>query len=391
MRRLLTAVAIIAIVACSDSPSSPTPSSTSPASPTVPTSTTTTASTASTASGDSTSPDTTVPPAPLESLAYQLVTEMSFPIGLFPDHPGDRDIVLSRGGQVADLATGEILLDISAQTRTDGERGLLAGLVGPEEFGSLLYLHYSDRNGATVVSSFERAGAGFDPASEQVLFTVAQPASNHNGGGLDLVDGALYLGLGDGGGANDRFENGQNFETLLGGIVEIDLETGDSHLWAGGLRNPWRIWIDEPSQQMIIADVGQNQLEEVSIVPMDDQFRNFGWPVMEGLSCFATSTCDRTGLTLPVYEVSHSDSGTCSITGGVTYWGQAIPEIAGHYFFSDLCGGWLRSLAVSPPFAVTDWTDQVGTAGQVVSFGTDRMGEMYVLTTDRILQVVPQR
>ena len=334
---------------------------------------------------------TTTTLAPLQGLAYEPVATAGFPMALIPDPGGDRDLVLTRAGLVSDLATGDVVLDISARTRTDGERGLLWGVVGPAELGNVLFLHYSDGNGDTTVSRFERAASGFDVDSERILFQADQPASNHNGGGLVYADGFLYLGLGDGGGANDQFGQGQNFDTLLGGIVRIDPESGEADLWAGGLRNPFRIWFDEPSGTLAIADVGQNALEEVSIVVVDEQFRNFGWPITEGFSCFQASNCDTAGITQPVLDISHGDAGTCSITGGVTYRGSAIPEIAGEYFFSDFCGGWLRSVPVEAPHEVSDWTSDVGVPGQVVGFGTDRAGEMYVLTTGEILKVVAQR
>ena len=351
-----------------------------------PPTTTTDAPTSTTASTT-----TTTTPAPLQGLAYEQVATSGFPMALIPDAAGDRDLVLTRAGLVSDLATGEVVLDISAKTRTDGERGLLWGVVGSAELGEALFLHYSDGNGATTVSRFERTADGFDVDSELILLQVDQPASNHNGGGLVFADGLLYLGLGDGGGADDQFGQGQNFDTFLGGIVRIDPESGEADLWAGGLRNPFRIWFDEPSGTLAIADVGQNELEEVSIVPVDDQFRNFGWPITEGFSCFRSANCDTTGITQPVLDISHGDAGTCSITGGVTYRGSAIPEIAGQYFFSDFCGGWLRSVTVEAPHDVTDWTPDIGVPGQVVGFGTDRAGEMYVLTTGEILKVVPHR
>jgi glucose/arabinose dehydrogenase len=335
-------------------------------------------------------PTTTTLPA-LGGLAYEAVATAAFPMAVIPDVIGERDLVLTRAGRVSDLATGDLVLDISSKTRTDGERGLLSGLIGPGELGDALFLHYSDGNGNTVVSRFERQSSGFDPASEQILFRQDQPAGNHNGGGLQFSDGRLYLGLGDGGGANDQFGQGQDFETFLGGIVEIDPVSGSATLWAGGLRNPYRFWIDPDSATIAIADVGQNLLEEVSIVPLDDQFRNFGWPITEGFSCFSASDCDTTGITAPVLDIAHGDAGTCSITGGVTYRGQAIPEVAGQYFFSDYCGGWLRSVGVAEPHTVTDWTGDVGVPGNVVGFGTDRSGEMYVLTTSEILKVIAER
>lgn len=393
-RAVVLAFLALVVASCSDSTSDDIvqPMTTNTvAGDTVAPTTAATNTTADPATSTTAPPVPTTAPAPLQSLAYEQVATAGFPMALIPDPAADRDLVLTRAGLVSDLATGDVVLDISARTRTDGERGLLWGVVGPVELDGALFLHYSDGNGDTTVSRFERTASGFDPESERILLQVDQPAGNHNGGGLIYADGYLYLGLGDGGGANDRFGHGQDFDTLLGGIVRIDPESGEAELWAGGLRNPFRIWFDEPSGTLAIADVGQNALEEVSIVPLDDQFRNFGWPITEGFSCFQTSNCDTAGITQPVLDVSHGDAGTCSITGGVTYRGSAIPEIAGQYFFSDYCGGWLRSVTVESPSDVTDWTADVGVPGQVVGFGTDRTGEMYVLTTGEILKVVGQR
>lgn len=394
MKRITFLVATALVVAaCSDPVSDATvqPVTTTTVDTVVESAAESTTTTPDAASTTAMPPTTTIASEPLLGLAYERVASAGFPMALIPDTAGDRELVLTRAGLVSVLASGEVLLDISSKTRTDGERGLLWGVVGPSEFDDALFLHYSDGNGNTTVSRFERTADGFDIGSEHILLQVAQPASNHNGGGLVYADGFLYLGLGDGGGANDRFGQGQNFDTLLGGIVRIDPESGESTLWAGGLRNPFRIWFDEPSGTLAIADVGQNSLEEVSIVPVDDRFRNFGWPITEGFSCFQASDCDTTGITQPVLDVAHGDAGTCSITGGVTYRGSAIPEIAGQYFFSDFCGGWLRSVTVEPPYEVFEWTADVGVPGQVVGFGTDRDGEMYVLTTGEILKVVAER
>jgi hypothetical protein len=116
--------------------------------------------------------------------------------------------------------------------------------------------------------------------------------------------------------------------------------------------------------------------------------------VTEGLHCFDPAQgCDTAGLTLPVVEVSHSDAGTCSITGGVVYRGSAISELDGHYFYSDYCGGWLRSFRFDGTGASEqqDWTQQVGVPGRVVSFGTDAAGEAYILTTESIWRIDPVR
>jgi glucose/arabinose dehydrogenase len=253
-------------------------------------------------------------------------------------------------------------------------------------------VHYSGSGGATVVSEFTHRD-GF-LADERVLLRLDQPAGNHNGGMLQFgPDGGLYLGLGDGGGSNDRFGNGQNRGTLLGGLVRLDVYAADAEpeLFQYGLRNPWRFWID--SDLIYVADVGQNAFEEISVVTFSADL-NLGWPITEGLHCFRPSSgCDTAGITLPVVEVEHGDAGTCSITGGIVYRGTEIPEVAGHYFYSDYCGGYLRSLRYEDGQVAeqTDWTEQVGVPGRVASFGYDFFGEMYVLTTDRILKVVAVR
>lgn len=403
-RGLLIPVALlVALAACGSEPSSSVPTSSPPATtstatpsagPTTSASTapTTTASTAPTTAGQAPSTTVAAPTAtlaPLAGLEYEVVGEANFPMVLVPD--GDRELLGVRSGIVTVLGSDDTVLDISDATRTDGERGLLGMAVEPGSGD--LFVHYSGTNGDTVVSRFTRSAAGFDRSSETVLLRVGQPAANHNGGMLQFDgSGNLVLGLGDGGGANDRFGNGQDFDSLLGGLVSIDPSSGASRLISGGLRNPWRFWIDGETGTIAIADVGQGRYEEVSIVPLDGTFYNFGWPITEATKCFSpASGCDRSGLTMPVVEIAHGDGGACSITGGIVYRGEAIPELSGQFFFSDLCGGWLRSVAVSDPSDVRDWTPDVGVAGQVISFGSDREGEIYVLTTAEILKLVPRR
>ncbi len=290
-----------------------------------------------------------------------------------------------RDGQIS---SNEVL-DIRRRVRNSGEQGLLGLALHPTD-PARLFVHYSDNSGDTVVSEFAWDGETADPGSERVLLQVDQPASNHNGGMIQFgPDGKLYLGLGDGGGANDQFGNGQNAATLLAGIVAIDVDSGDSRKVLSGLRNPWRFWID--GESIVIADVGQNAYEEISVAALDSG-ANFGWPIMEGLHCFRpASGCDTAGLTLPIVEVSHGDRGTCSITGGIVYRGDAIPETRGRFFYSDYCGGWLRSVDPSNPVDVRDHTGEVGVPGRVGSFGIDGRGEMYVLTGDSVLRVVAVR
>jgi hypothetical protein len=351
---------------------------------TVPAPTTSTAARATTAS--TLSLDDTL-------LAYKVIADLDFPVQLTA-RPGDEHgYVITKDGVVrlfdGAAVVAEPVLDISDLVRNEGEQGLLSIALHPED-QNRLYLHYSDQSGDTVVSEFTMASPGqADPGSERVLLQVDQPAGNHNGGMIQFTpDGALLLGLGDGGGANDAFGNGQNPDTLLGGMVTMSVD-GDPQpaKFAMGLRNPWRFWID--GETVFVADVGQNSIEEVSVTPLQPGL-NYGWPMFEGLQCFNCSSGDEEGVLMPVLEVEHGDAGTCSITGGIVYRGAALPQMNGHYFYSDYCGGYLRSFIFADGAATDprDWTDQVGVAGAVTGFGVDGAGEMYVTTTGQLLKVV---
>jgi glucose/arabinose dehydrogenase len=210
----------------------------------------------------------------------------------------------------------------------------------------------------------------------------------------------LYLGTGDGGGGGDPNGNGQNQNTLLGKLLRLDVRTlpytipgtnpfagmasRRGEIWAYGLRNPWRFAFDRGTTPatLYVADVGQNRYEEVNAVASGAAGVNYGWVVMEGQHCYPSGeTCNRTGLTLPVLEYSHA-SGGCSITGGYVYRGAAIPELAGQYFYSDYCSGFLASMSGGTGPGVTSRTWSVADVGNVLSFGEDAAGELYVLSTN---------
>lgn len=395
------AALIVGLAACAGGES--TVDTTSPATA-PPASTSSTVRTTSSTSGDvgttaaepeAPEPSSTEAIEPLRGLAYRPVASgLDFPILLLP-FPGSTDMLLAqKAGRVFRMTPdGDIteVLDIRDRVRNEGERGFLGMAIHPDD-SSRVFIHYSDGAGDTIVSEFAMASDGtIDPASERVVFTAGQPAGNHNGGWIQFgPDAALYLGLGDGGGANDQFGTGRNDDTLLAGLVRIDVDSGEASKFAKGLRNPWRFWIE--GDLVYVADVGQNAYEEVSVAPLTAGI-DYGWSAMEGFHCFGSSSCDEEGLLLPVIEVEHGDAGTCSITGGVVYRGADIPELQGHYFFSDYCGGYLRSFLFTEAGVtdVTDWTDSVGTPGSVVSFGYDGADNLYVLTTTEVLQIVPVR
>jgi glucose/arabinose dehydrogenase len=403
MRRLSAVLMTVVLSACMAGPNGTTVNpSTSTAQTTSPTSTTP-ETTGRQGTPATTPPSTTVAPSTTTStiavsdtvLAYEPIADMAFPVQVTARRGDPVSYVITKDGRVFMLQDGVVsdrpVMDITGEVTNSGERGLLSIALHPTD-PTRFYLHYSDRHGDTVVSEFTlTAPDTADPATERILLQVDQPASNHNGGLLLFMpDGRLLLGLGDGGGSGDRYRNAQNQDTLLGGLTAMSVD-GDPNpeLFAFGLRNPWRYWID--AETLYIADVGQDAHEEIDVTPLEADL-NFGWPITEGLHCYRPSSgCEDTGLVAPVLEIDHGDAGTCSITGGIVYRGGVMPQLDGRYFFSDYCGGYLRSFQYSAveDVSVTDWTDQVGVPGQVTGFGIDGSGEMYLTTTDQLLKLVP--
>ncbi|HEX2153346.1 MAG TPA: PQQ-dependent sugar dehydrogenase [Acidimicrobiia bacterium] len=326
--------------------------------------------------------------------------------------PGDERIfVVEKGGTIEIFAEGSIesqpFLDVSDRVVNQGEMGLLSMAFHPEfPQDDRVFIYYSTRASdgglQSQISSFQLSP---DPdvliPVETPLLTIPQPASNHNGGHLLFdPDGYLVVALGDGGGSNDTFGNGQNANTLLGSLLRIDIDAafpysipsenpflngpGRDEIWAVGLRNPWRIWFDDGL--LYVADVGQGSREEVTVVGDDRPLVNYGWPRFEGSICNPNDddqSCASSGMEFPDLEYSHS-AGVCSITGGVVYRGEALHWLQGHYFYGDLCGGFIRSFRTPDGSRIDDrqdWTSRLGSVGGGLwSFGVDGAGEMLVVS-----------
>jgi len=276
------------------------------------------------------------------------------------------------------------------------ERGLLSLAFHPDyATNGKFYVHYSNNSSDTVVSEFtvpDPADGEPDMGSERVLIEASQPASNHNGGSIHFgPDGYFYVGLGDGGGGGDTYDNGQNPDTLLAKILRIDVDNpadgkeygipsdnpfiGESvvdEAFAWGIRNPWRWSFDRENGDMWIADVGQNLIEEIDI---GEAGANYGWPCREAGSSYDGCTGD---FTDPIFEYGHAEG--ISITGGYVYRGCALTDLQGQYFFSDFA-----YQPNSPLWSVTRagdvgsvWEDNVGIL--IATFGEDEQGEL--LTAD---------
>lgn len=372
--------------------------------------------------------DGTVPDLTLELVADGL-NQPLYVTGVRGDD--SRLFVVEKAGAVRVIVNGELqqapFINISGQVQNQGERGLLGLAFHPDyQTNGLFYLHWSSNQGATagdgIVAEFSRdandPNVG-NPGSQRNLIVFDDPEGNHNGGDLQFgPDGLLYIGMGDGGGANDQHGavgNGQNLSTLFGKMLRID-PTGRANgaytvppgnfaeatgqqalpeIWASGLRNPWRFSFDACTGDLYIADVGQNTLEEVDFVAAAADTRtiaaglNFGWRIMEGGICRPNeANCNaqtQNGLVLPV-DTYPRDVGT-SITGGYVYRGASVPGLRGYYIYADYNSARffrfrMNNGALTERLEITNQMRPAGGGNidNIASFGTDNAGEMYVAT-----------
>ena len=334
--------------------------------------------------------------------------------------PGDfgRVFITEKPGVIRVVRDGELLpepfLDIDLLISSSGERGLLGLAFSPDyDSDGLFFVHYTNNDGDTTIARYSVSATNpdvADPRSGAVLLTVDQPFSNHNGGWIDFGpnDDYLYISLGDGGSAGDPLGAGQDRGTLLGKILRIDVlgapdpglayaipadnpfvGTGNAQeIWAYGLRNAWRNDFDPQTGDLYIADVGQRDREEVNFQPGDSAGgENYGWKCREGDLCFSTAlpcptSCDPSPFVEPVIVYDHSSLGGCSITGGNVYRGCAIDGLAGTYFYADYCSNRVWSIRVVDGQAAefTLRTPQFGGIANIISFGRDAYGELYVLS-----------
>ena len=370
---------------------------------------------------DTTGPgDGPLPPGLTLKVDPFITSGLASPVFLAQPLDDGRIFVVEQAGRIRVIRSGVLLttpfLDISARVLAGGERGLLSVAFHPQyATNRFFYVYYTTRTNGTTLANGDIVIERFiatvnpevaDPATAKLIITTAHSLqSNHNGGLVAFgPDGMLYAGLGDGGGAGDPYQTGQDSDSLLGSMLRLDVNTtgpyaippsnpfvGEanrrSEIWAKGLRNPWRYAFDAPTGLLYIADVGQGAREEVDVVPVSLAGVNYGWSVMEGTRCFNPATaCPQTGLTLPILDYITHANGTCSITGGYVYRGSAIPGIRGHYFYSDFCAGFLHSFRYENGVAV-DQKDWGLTMSSVTSFGVDAAGELYVLSGNTILKV----
>ncbi|MET8731937.1 PQQ-dependent sugar dehydrogenase [Streptomyces parvus] len=319
--------------------------------------------------------------------------------------PDDTVWIAERAGTVRildDSGLGEPVLDISDETTTDGERGLL-GIAFDKTFAHF-YISYTDLEGTSTIDEFAVEGGQLQPETRRTVLTQAQPYANHNGGDIKFgPDGYLYIAFGDGGSGGDPHGNGQKLDTLLGKLLRIDPSGGEPYavpadnpfvddanakdeIWAYGLRNPWRFSFDAGTGDLLIGDVGQSDWEEIDWAPAGSEGgENYGWASMEGTHPFRGGT-EPANHVPPVYEYDRTGLG-CSVTGGFVYRGDALPDLRGSYVFSDYCDGTLRTLQLENG-EVTGVGDLGVSGGEVISFVEGGDGELYVLGSSGVVSRV---
>lgn len=355
----------------------------------------------------------------LDTIQFEVVVDdLVRPI--FMTHANDdsgRLFIAEQGGRVKvwDGSDVSMFLDVSdlvsPDANTDGytERGFLGLAFHPDyaENGTF-FVNYTDFRGTTNIARYQVSDDAnvADADSAEIIFTQNQPYPNHNGGHMAFgADGYLYISLGDGGSAGDPLNSGQNPTTLLGTIMRLDVDgetgyaipednpfvgsdEGADEVWSWGWRNPWRFSFDRVTDDMYIGDVGQAQWEEVNFEPADNTGGlNYGWNFFEATTVYQGGG-DQSATVIPFAEYNHA-GGSCSVTAGYTYRGEALPDWEGVFFYGDYCSGqmWTAYRSDAETWVADELTD---TDFNIASFGEDEDGELYIVNYQgTLLKIVP--
>lgn len=363
--------------------------------------------------------------------SFQLVTKgLTKPVDFAADpNDDDRFYIVEQTGTIRIVENGELKLSpffkapVDNFTDKNWEQGLLGLAFDPNYADNkYFYVNYTGEGGTTHVSRFTATTPDkADLRSEEVIITIDQPFGNHNGGGIAFgPDGMLYIGMGDGGAANDPYKHGQNLDTLLGAMLRIDVsgkpdegkayaipddnpfvdtEGARPEIWSYGLRNPWRFSFDSKGR-MWIGDVGQNRHEEIHLQEEGSTGgENYGWAIMEGPGEFRPGRKQsddpkelkpaehkERGFEPPLWSYRQDPDG--SVTGGFFYEGTAVPSLTNRYICAEFQQGNVWSFRLKNG-KVDDLAEHTAAfksalAGQsakqrVSSFGRGNDGELYML------------
>jgi hypothetical protein len=335
------------------------------------------------------------------------VGTFSSPVHVTSARDGSRRLfVVERQGRVVvfrPLSTmpPAVFLDIRDKVLAGGERGLLGLAFHPDyPTNGRFFVNYTRvGDGATVIAEYRASPPDADRArpAETPVLVIPQPFANHNGGMIAFgPDGFLYIGMGDGGSANDPDNRAQDVNDLLGKILRIDVNgpppysspatnpfvgrEGRDEIFALGFRNPWRFSFDRLTGQLYAGDVGQFEREEIDLVTVGG---NYGWRLREGTLCtgLGPGDCEDPGLVPPLLDYAHA-GGRCSVTGGYVYRGNQDTLPQGTYVFADFCSGEIWRRAGGGKTLLLD------TALLVSSFGEDEDGEIYVVDLAGTLSIL---
>ncbi len=359
----------------------------------------------------------TVSPALAAIQLQSVLTGLSSPVYVTHAHDGtNRLFSVEQGGVIKVLQPGAttptVFLDITAKVLSGGEQGLL-GLAFHPQYATnrRFFVNYTRTgDGATVIAEYQAsiANSNVSDPTEKQLLVIAQPFANHNGGMIEFgPDGFLYIGMGDGGGANDPGDRAQDINELLGKMLRIDIDTpgvpyssppsnpffgataGLDEIYAVGFRNPFRFSFDRVTSQLYAGDVGQGAREEIDIITLGG---NYGWDVFEGTLCTPNnpSLCSSGSFIAPIAEYDHS-GGRCSVIGGYVYRGTRSTFPMGAYIYGDFCTGEIFQLF--PAASGGAQAVLLVTPLSISSFGEDEAGEIYVVglggTVDRLSSTPP--
>jgi glucose/arabinose dehydrogenase len=346
---------------------------------------------AGTAKQPASTPTTTTTPSSAALTLTQLASGLGplTDVAVAPTDPS-RVFVVEQDGKVVmlDDGTQQVVADFSADVRDDGENGLLTMTFSPAfATDRTVYFYYVAPIGSgadTLVSATMNDDWTVDMKSVHVVLQVATPGANHRGGDIAFgPDGYLYVPIGDGdnGTYTTPGQYAQDPTSMLGSIVKIDPATGDATIWAKGLRNPWRDYIDQATGLYYIGDVGENDQEEIDVVPTGGAGGyDFGWPCVEGTEVHTDTPVqcpDASQLTAPVLSYPHT--GRCAVIAGVVVHDVRLDKLDGSFLYSDLCDGELRAFTYENGQAAND-TDLGLHVDQPTAFGEGPDGRIYLVT-----------
>ena len=304
---------------------------------------------------------------------------------------------------------GRPFLKIAGKVRSGGEQGLLSIAFHPDfRSNRLAYLFYTNNAGDNVVAEVRARARNPLVARRGTLrtvLTIPHPGqSNHNGGQIAFgPNKLLYIGTGDGGGAQDPDDSAQDRGSLLGKILRIDPrrsggsrytvpagnpfvgDPGRDEIYSLGLRNPYRFSIDPNGgkPRIAIGDVGQEAFEEIDYEPLGNaRGANFGWNDFEGFRRTSFGFAPVPTQVKPVLAYGTHSKGRCAVVGGfVIRRGRGLRSLRGRYLFGDFCDGELRSFVARTRKA--RGSRRLGLrVPSLSSFGLGRGGKLYATSLE---------